>query len=68
MFEQIINERKEFMKGFKDFLNDLAECYANLFNSIESQSREIKKALNSTKGDCIVDLMYAILKEIIDKY
>lgn len=61
-----MNERRDLMKAIKECLNDLTDYYQSFHNSIESCIKDIKKILNSNKGDPMIDLMYAILKELID--
>ncbi|KAL4495526.1 hypothetical protein ABPG72_020267 [Tetrahymena utriculariae] len=66
-FEVILQERRDLMKQVKDFFGDMVDLYGNLYSQIESQSKEIKKILTGSKGDSIVDLVYAILQDLIDQ-
>ncbi|KAL4459330.1 hypothetical protein ABPG74_017943 [Tetrahymena malaccensis] len=67
VFEVMIQERRDLMKQVKDFFGDMADLYGNLCSSIENQSKEIKKVLTGSKGDSIIDLVYAILQDLIDQ-
>ncbi|EAR96189.2 GRAM domain protein (macronuclear) [Tetrahymena thermophila SB210] len=67
VFEVMMQERKDLMKQVKDFFGDMVDLYGNLYSQIENQSKEIKKVLTGSKGDSIIDLLYAILQDLIDQ-
>ncbi|KAL4504287.1 hypothetical protein ABPG72_021125 [Tetrahymena utriculariae] len=67
VFEVILQERRDLMKQVKDFFGDMVDLYGNLYSQIENQSKEVKKVLTGSKGDSIIDLVYAILQDLIDQ-